>query len=218
MRPLFILASIIVTISFVRAENVLQDGNFASGTAGSPPLEPWSLSKPKPNISLQVDTPPGEKGRWVRIVDESAQDAAVLAQKFPEITAGRLTFKLHIVQSGAAIWFLFGQKEQGGREDAVFGFKIDSRGQLLVARGSQKVGDASGTKASFPGGETYDLYCEFKPAGEGMEIEIGQVDGKVLFRGAGPMSGTVSALSIRTHGEEMGSDFFLTDLVLAPAS
>lgn len=201
------------------AENLLEQGNFAAGPAGGPPPEPWSLTKPKPDVTIVLENPPGaaQGENWVHLVDDSSQDAAGVTQKFSEITGGRLSFKLHVVKSGAAIWFILGNKELSGRGDAVFGFKITSKGGLLVGQDSQKIANATGGQTSFPGGQTYDLYCDFKSNGAGLDIEIGQKDGVVLFRGTGATAAPISALAIRTHGEESGSDFYLTDLVLEPA-
>lgn len=151
-------------------------------------------------------------------MDDSTQDVAGIVQKFGEISSGRLSFKLHVVKSGAAIWFLLGGGELGGRGEAVFGFKITSTGKLLVAQDSQKIGNTTGGKTTFPGGQTYDLYCDFKNNGAGLDIEIGQKDGEILFRGTSASAAPISAVGIRTHGEESGSDFYLTDLLLEPTS
>ena len=196
------------------ADNVLQVGDFSSGAPGGPPPAPWTSGKVKPNVTVVQENPPGESGQWIHLVDDSAQDAATLVQRFTEIPAGRLSFRLHVVKSDAAIWFLLGDKEVSGRGDTVFSFKINARGGLMVGQDRQKIPDTSGAKAHFPGGQTYDLYCDFKPAGDGFAIEIGQKDGAVCFRGTTASAGSINALGIRTHGEEMGSDFYVTDLSL----
>lgn len=219
MRFLILFAFSIGLIISGRGENLLQQGDFSGGPAGALPPEPWSAGKPKPNIGISIESPPGsDAGKsWVHIVDESAQDAAGLVQKFEGVPSGRLEFKLHVVKSRAAVWFLLGRKEVSGKGDMVFGFKISSKGNLLVGTDSQKVSDTSGAKTALPAGQSYELYCSFKPTSDqsGMEIEIGQKDGTVLFRGtSGAPASPVSALAIRTHGEELGSDFYVTDMVL----
>lgn len=216
-RIVFTLTAGLCAISFVHAGSLLEQGTFAAGSAGGPPPEPWILGKPKPEISLRLENPSGESGTWVHIVDNSVQDAAALVQKFGEISGGRLSFKLHVVRSGAAIWFLLGSKEVSGKADTVFSFKITSQGALLVSQGGQKLVDTTASKAKFSDGQTYDLYCDFKPNGAGLNIEMGQKDGAVLFKGSAPAGGPVSALAIRTHGAEEGSDFYVTDLALEPA-
>lgn len=200
-----------------RAENALQSGDFAGSTPGSPPPAPWVASKDRPDVTIRIENPPGETaGTWLRMEDRSSEDAAVVSQKFSAMAAGRLSFKLHVKESGAAIWFLFGRGESAGRGDAVFGFKITSRGDLLVAQDRQKITDTSGARPKFPPGQTCELICTFRPEGDGTSVEITQPDGAVLFRGSSPAAGPVGALAIRTHGEEAGSEFFVTDLALHP--
>jgi hypothetical protein len=217
MKTSNLLSVALFAVASLQAGNLLDQGNFSAGAPGGAPPSPWILGKAKPDVAVTLENPPGEGGHWVRFVDESAKEAASLVQKFVEIKGGRLSFRLHVVKSGAAIWFLLGDKEVSGRGDTVFSFKITSKGNLLVAQDKQKIADTTGAKATFPGGQTYDLYCDFKPEGDGLKIEIGEKDGSVLYRGTSATAGPISALDIRTHGEEMGSDFYLTDLVLEPA-
>lgn len=216
MKNFFTLSVALCAVFSVRAENLIEQGSFGAGSPGGPPPSPWIPGNPEPGISITLESPPGESGLWVRFVDDSAQEAASLVQKFSETKSGRLSFRLHLVKSGAAVWFLLGNKEVSGRGDTVFGFKITSKGNLLVSQDKQKIADTSGAKAYLPGGQTYDIYCDFKPEGDGLRIEIGQKDGAVLFRGTSAAAGSIGALGIRTHGEEIGSDFYLTDLVLEP--
>lgn len=218
MKITLIFSTAFLVVVTSQAGSLLEQGDFSAGSPGGPPPSPWVLGKAKPGISVVLENPPGENGQWVHFVDESAQDAAAIVQKFNETKGGRLGFRLHVVKSGAAIWFLLGSKEVSGRGDTVFSVKITSHGNLLVAQDKQKIADTTGSKSTFPGGQTYDLYCDFKPEGNGLKIEIGQKDGTVLFRGTSAAAGPISALGIRTHGEEMGSDFYLTDLVLEPAA
>jgi hypothetical protein len=209
--PLFL-----VCVSLARAGNLLEQGDFAAGSEGGPPPAPWIVGQSRPDVNVVVENPPGSEGggNWVHLVDDSPEDAAGVVQKFGEISSGRLSFRLHVVKSGAAIWFLLGGRELAAKSDAVISFKITSQGHLLVAQDGRKIANTAGGRAAFSGGQTHDLYCDFKTNGTGLDLEIGQKDGTVLFRGTSERTGPISAVAVRTHGEESGSDFYLTDLVL----
>ncbi len=199
--------------------DLLQEGSFAGGSAGGPPPAPWVVSKSKPGVGVTLERLPGASDQrlWARFLDDSAENAVLLTQSFDGISSGRLTMSLHIEKFGAAVWFLLGRNTLSAREDMLFTFKVTTKGGFLAATPRGKIADASGAKPfTFAPGQTYGLYCDFQPAADPskLQIEIGQIDGGVIFRGTIDRTEPVTAFSIRTHGEDAGSDFFVTDLTL----
>lgn len=221
MRSCLFVGALICSGVFSRAEtNLLEQGDFSGGALGSLPPAPWVVSKPKPNVSLSLENLPGEadKKLWAHFTDDSTEDAVLLTQSFSGITSGRLTLSLHIERYAAAVWFLFGRNNLAAREDMLFTFKITTKGGFLAATPEGKISDSAGSKTfMFTSAQTYNLYCDFKPAPDqsGLQIEIGQVGGGVFFSGKTDQLEPITAFSIRTHGEDGGSSFYVTDLKLA---
>ena len=222
MRSLIFIGLLVVSGTAAPAqENLLEQGNFSGGTKGALPPPPWIVSKPKPNVGIILEDLPGaaDNRLWAHLTDESGKDAIILTQSFSGITSGRLTFSLHVQKFGAAVWFLLGRNALAGREDMLFTFKVTTKGGFLAATPEGKVANTAGTKTfSFVPGQTYDLFCDFKPTADqtGLQIEIGQKDGQVIFRGLVDRVEPITAFSVRTHGEDAGSDFYVTDLSLHP--
>lgn len=199
--------------------NLLLEGSFAGGSIGGPPPAPWAVSQPKPGVGVTVERLPGSDDQrlWARFLDDSAESAVLLTQSFEGINSGRLTLSLHLEKFGAAVWFLLGRQNLAARDDMLFTFKVTTKGGFLAATPQGKIADVSGTKSfAFAPGQTYNLYCDFQPTADQsqLQIEIGQINGGVIFRGTIGRTEPVTAFSIRTHGEDAGSDFFVTDLTL----
>jgi hypothetical protein len=200
-------------------ENLLQQGDFSAASVGGPPPAPWVTGKPKSDVNVSIENLPGsdDKKLWAHFTDESGADAIILTQTFPGTTAGRLDLSLHVQKYGAGIWFILGRKNLAARDDMLFTFKVTTKGGFLASTPSGKLTDLLGAKSfTFGAGQTYDLYCDFKPSDDqsGLDIEIGQKGGAVLFKGKLDRVEPVTAFSIRTHGEDVGSDFYVTDVVL----
>ncbi len=217
---LFLFAALCPIFSCLGQENLLEQGNFSEAAEGAPPPAPWIVAKPKPGVSATVENLPGatDNRLWAHFVDDSTEDAIILTQTFPGITAGRLSLSVHVQKFSAAVWFLLGRNALAAREDMLFTFKITTKGGFLAATPAGKITNASSSKAfSFVPGQTYDLYCDFKPTDDkaGLQIEIGQKDGGIIFTGTVDRAEPITALSIRTHGEDAGSDFYVTDLKLS---
>lgn len=201
-------------------ENLLQNGDFAQSKPGGPPMPGWTLGKEAQGINTAVDKPSqpfGQGKNWVYVSDQTEEGAAFLIQELPKpVTAGRLSFTLHIVDHAAAIWFILGRNQVSKSDDLGLGLKISSAGGLIVSAKGDRVTDISGAKKRFAKGETYQLYCDFGPRdAEGKTpIKMGQVGGEEFFNGTAELSEEYTALAIRTHKEQGGSEFYLTDIVL----
>lgn len=199
--------------------NLLEQGDFSGGSPGTLPPAPWVVSKPKPNVNLSLETLPGstDKRLWAHFADDSTEDSVILTQSFGGITSGRLSLSVHVERYAAAVWFLFGRNNLAAREDMLFTFKITTKGGFLAATPEGKISNTVGSKTfTFAPGQTYNLYCDFKPASDqsGFQIEIGQAGGGVIFSGKTDHLDPITAFSARTHGEDGGSSFYVTDLKL----
>jgi hypothetical protein len=219
MRILLIPLLTLALTGIAAADNVIQDGDFP-GTALS---AAWNTGREYAGIAATVEKPEGfgQGKSWLHLVDGAEDGAVKVSQKFPGVGAGRLSLTLHIVQHKAAIWFVLGQGEVSAKSDISFGIKVSSAGGLLVGNDAGKIVDASGARANFTPGETYRLHCDFKlaPGNEGLEIKITQEGNGEIFNGvATPVPPLpIDTLSIRTHREQAGSDFYVTDISLTPS-
>ncbi len=199
--------------------NLLLEGNFAGGSIGGPPPAPWIVSQSRPGVGVALERLPGSDDQrlWARFLDDSAESAVLLTQSFDGINSGRLTLSLHLEKFGAAVWFLLGRQNLASREDMLFTFKVTTKGGFLAATPQGKIADVSGSKSfAFAPGQTYNLYCNFQPTADQskLKIEIGEINRGVIFRGTMDRAEPVTTFSIRTHGEDAGSDFFVTDMFL----
>lgn len=220
MRLYLVLGiSITSAVASLAQQNLLEQGDFSAGIKGSPPPAPWVVSKPKPGVALSLENLPGASDQrlWAHFTDDSTTDAIILTQTFAGTTSGRLTFSLHVQKFGAAVWFILGRNALATREDMIFTFKVTTKGGFLAATPAGKITNTSGAKSfSFLPGQTYDLYCNFHPTDDqtGLQIEIGQKDGQVIFSGRTDHLEPITTFAARTHGEDAGSDFYLTDVKL----
>lgn len=217
-HPLRLLA-LAALFPLAASANLLVLSQPEAWTTGDSLPRPWQHSDRDSEISVQVVELDGQ--RWIHFVDGSPTSSANLRQEFPQMTAGRFTFRIrlhadHIGEIGVYL----GQGNASAPLERVVDLKSNPQGLMRIGSVGERINSAL---MLAPGREEH-VYVEFEPtgvSGRDLAIRVGRIvaDGRDILLGqtvAPQQAFPVSRLRITTDNAPVGGNFYVTDLSLTP--
>lgn len=219
--PSLRLLALFAAFPLAATANLLTLAQPEAWTLGEALPRPWQHSDRDNDIGVRVTELDGQ--RWIHFTDGSSTSSANIRQEFPQMAAGRLSFRirLHADHIGE-IGIYLGQGNASSPLERVVDLKSNPQG--LVRIGS--VGERINSALMLASGREEHVFVEFQPVGVGerdLSIKVGRIvaDGRLILLGetiSPQQAFPVTRLRITTDNAPVGGNFYITELQLEPLS